>query len=63
MEKIKTARKLFMTINEQLERALKGPIGLKQSTLLNLKTVNEELADAFVDNLKKLERYERGETK
>jgi hypothetical protein len=63
MEKVKTAKKLFMTINEQLERALDGPVGLKQSTLSNLKMVNEELADAFIDNLKKLERYERGEVK
>jgi hypothetical protein len=49
-----------MSINEQLERALEGPVGLKQSTLSSLKSVNEELEDAFVDNLKKLERYERG---
>jgi hypothetical protein len=58
--KIKIAKKLFMSINEQLERALEGPVGLKQSTLSSLKSVNEELEDAFVDNLKKLERYERG---
>lgn len=62
-EKIRTAKRLFIKIDEQLEKAINGHAGLKQAALIKLREVNEELADAFVDNLKKLERYEREESR
>lgn len=59
MSKILTAKRVFMLINDQIDKAYEGPAELKQSILLNLKTINEELADKVIDNLKKLEVYER----
>jgi len=63
MNRIATAKKVFMIINEQLERAYNAPIEQKQSILLNLKTINEELSETIVEKLKKLETYERGEVR
>lgn len=59
MSKITTAKRVFMLINDQIDKAYDAPAPLKQSILLNLKTINEELADKVIDNLKKLEVYER----
>ena len=59
MSKILTAKRVFMLINDQIDKAYEGPAELKQSILLNLKTINEELADKVIDNLKRLEVYER----
>lgn len=61
MSRITTARKVFLIINEQLERAYNAPVEQKQLILLNLKEINEELSEVIVDKLKRLESYERRE--
>lgn len=61
MSRIANAKKVFMIINEQLERAYNAPVEQKQSILLNLKAINEELSESIIEKLKKLEYYERRE--
>lgn len=57
MNKISSAKKVFVKIDQEIDAALEGSRELKQLTLLKLKTINEEMSDLVVDLLKK--NYER----
>jgi hypothetical protein len=59
MNKISAAKKVFHTINEELDKVLLGEEGSRRIVVQKLKLINEELSDAVIDLMKKNATYEQ----
>lgn len=59
MNKISAAKKVFHTINEELDKVLLGEESSRRLVVQKLKLINEELSDAVIDLLKKNVTYEQ----
>lgn len=59
MNKISAAKKVFHTINEELDKVLLGEESSRRLVVQKLKLINEELSDAVIDLLKKNLTYEQ----
>ena len=59
MSKISAAKKVFHTINEELDKVLLGEEGSRRIVVQKLKLINEELSDAVIDLMKKNATYEQ----
>jgi hypothetical protein len=53
MNRIVTAKRLFRTIQDEIDKALQGDMELRTLTLLKLRSINEELSDAFIELVKR----------
>lgn len=59
MNKISAAKKVFHTINEELDKVLLGEESSRRIVVQKLKMINEELSDAVIDLMKKNATYEQ----
>ncbi len=59
MSKISAAKKVFHTINEELDKVLLGEESSRRLVVQKLKMINEELSDAVIDLMKKNITYEQ----
>lgn len=59
MNKISAAKKVFHTINEELDKVLLGEESSRRLVVQKLKLINEELSDAVIDLMKKNVTYEQ----
>ena len=59
MNKISAAKKVFHTINEELDKVLLGEESSRRLVVQKLKLINEELSDAVIDLLKITVTYEQ----
>lgn len=59
MNKISAAKKVFHTINEELDKVLLGEESSRRIVVQKLKLINEELSDAVIDLMKKNATHEQ----